>query len=151
MEYQYLRDYSDLSFKTAFCLYFKELGTDLTPDHDVFLEMAKDKEKGLKTLLVLEGEEIIGFLMYQEDTLTNWFFVERIGFIREFWIREDKRKQGIGTSLLKAVLTDVKDKGIKKALLTTTTAEGFYGKNEFVKDESYSAKNGGQVLSFLLK
>jgi N-acetylglutamate synthase-like GNAT family acetyltransferase len=87
--------------------------------------------------------------MYQEDTLSNWFFVERIGFIREFWIRENRRKQGLGTSLLKIVLGDMKDKGIKKVLLTTDTASGFYVKSGFIKDESYSAKNEDFVFSFV--
>jgi ribosomal protein S18 acetylase RimI-like enzyme len=150
MEYYYLSNYDNLSFKKAFCLYFKELGIDLNPGDEIFTVMAKDAEKGLETLLVFEDQAILGFLMYQEDSLSNWFFTERIGFIREFWIREDRRKQGLGTSLLKAVLGDMKDKGIKKVLLTTDTASGFYLKNGFVKDESYSAKNKDPVFSLLL-
>jgi len=36
MEYHYLSDYDNFSFKKAFCHYFKEMGIDLTPDNEVF-------------------------------------------------------------------------------------------------------------------
>ncbi len=150
MEYQYLSHYDDSSFKMAFCQYFQELGISLSPDNDVFLEMGKEGKKKLKTLLVLEGKEIIGFAMYQEDGLTNWFFVEKIGFIREFWIKKDQRKKRIGSSLLQMVLIDLKKKGVRKILLTTDMAAVFYEKNGFSEDKSYSAKNEDPVYFCLL-
>ena len=86
----------------------------------------------------------------ENEIITNWFFEEKVGFIREFWISKGMRSNGHGSHLLKLVEDYFKEDGIHKSILTTNTAEKFYESHGYRKDKSYSAKNNDEVFVKLL-
>lgn len=93
-----------------------------------------------------EDASVVGFIQFKPTSLTNWFFEERIGFIREFWIAEAYRKQGHGSTLLAMAEAYFAGQGIRRVLLTTDTAESFYEKHGYRHDACYAAKNRDDVF-----
>ncbi|MBE5769030.1 MAG: hypothetical protein E7333_05525 [Clostridiales bacterium] len=80
-------------FQNAFKIYFGELGICIRDWDGLFREKAADN--GNITALSLSGQgQVIGFIQLKRDTLSHWFFEEKLGFIREFWVSTAFRKQG---------------------------------------------------------
>lgn len=140
-----ISDFTNDEFQDAFKLYFKDLEIKVNDWSTLFREMTE--EGGNFAYVRKDGKnEIIGFIMFRADQLSNWFFTENIGFIREFWISEKYRKNGHGSELLRLAEAFFSERGIKKIILTTDTAEQFYLSHGYIKDSSYSAKNGDDVF-----
>ena len=90
-------------------------------------------------------EQIVGFIQFRIDSLTNWFFQEKMGFIREFWVSSKYRGRGHGRDLLDKVEEYLLNHHVYKVLLTTDTASEFYRHLGYVQDPSYHAKNEDEV------
>ena len=142
-------DFSHEMFQNAFKQYFEELGIKVNDWEGLFEEITK--EGGNKAYIrINEDETIVGFILFRNEIITNWFFEEKVGFIREFWISKGMRSNGHGSHLLKLVEDYFKEDGIHKSILTTNTAEKFYESHGYRKDKSYSAKNNDEVFVKLL-
>ena len=138
-------DFSQDLFQNAFKLYFKELGIEVKNWDALFNEMTA--EGGNKAYIRMDDENtIIGFIMFKIELLSNWFFEEKVGFIREFWIAEEKRNNGHGSHLLRIAEEYFKENGLYKSILTTNTAEHFYESHGYYKDKAYVAKNEDEVF-----
>ncbi len=90
--------------------------------------------------------EPLGFIQFTFITLEGWFFKERLGFIREFWVAEKFRKQGHGTEMLSLAEKYFKDSGIRRIVLTAEENEQqFYLNRGYTICECISAKNNKEL------
>lgn len=141
-----ISDFSEPLFQEAFKVYFAELGiTEIKDWNGLFKEM-DDEGDNKAYLRVTEDNTVVGFIQIKPITLFNWFFEEKLGFIREFWIAPAYRSQGHGTELLRLAESHFARKDIGKIILTTDTAEKFYEKNGYRKDRAFSAANKDEVF-----
>ncbi len=135
----------DRNFQKAFREYFSEIGITLKENTDVFEEIKKSQEtEGTQSLGIKQGEDFVGFVLYQVEPFvsSSGFFEQKVGFIREVWIKKNHRGQKLGTRLLEEVYRKLRDAGVKKVLLTyDEDAIGFYLKSGYEYDDSYTAKN----------
>ncbi len=139
-----ISDFKNERFQRVFKMYFQEFGINVRDWDGLFEEM--NSEEKIEALLCLEQDgEVIGFIQYQFIQLAHSFFEEKLGFIREFWIDNEHREKGYGTSLLKKTEDYFKEKGIHKTILTSDTEEEFFVKRGYKKDESINAKNNDNV------
>lgn len=143
-----IKDFKESSFKNAFRTYFKEIGIELKEDTDVFDLITKSKEEeGMRCCCVEADGEVIAFIMFQIENMKSRFFTEDLGFIREFWVKEERRRKKIGSKLMEYCINEFKKFGIKKLILTyEEEALLFYEKQGFALDLSYMAKNKMQCV-----
>ena len=139
-----ITDFTQEIFQNAFKLYFKELGIEVKNWDALFKEM--NEEDGNYVFIKMHNDEIVGFIMFKMEQLSNWFFEEKFGFVREFWIAEKYRKNGHGSQLLKLVENHFREKGIYKVILTTDIAKQFYEAHGYYLDKAYVAKNEDEVF-----
>ena len=138
-------NFDDKLFQDAFKKYFEELGIQVQNWDGLWAEMNSDE--GTKAFVRTDGDgSIIGFIMFKIIQLSNWFFEENLGFVREFWIAKEYRNGGHGTALLQLAEDYFRENDIQKSILTTDTAERFYEKHGYRKDETYVAKNEDDVF-----
>lgn len=138
-----ITDFSDSCFRMAFQAYFAELGINVRDWGGLFREMTEDGNTAY--LRMDEAGHVVGFIQFKPITLTNWFFEEKAGFIREFWIAEAYRSQGHGSALLSLTEEYFAQQNVRRVLLTTDTAPAFYEKHGYQKAPSYTAKNNDDV------
>lgn len=140
-----ISDFLNPVFQEAFQLYFKELGINVKEWDGLFKEM-NDEGDNKAYVRMTEDSITVGFIMFKPIKLSNWFFEESMGFIREFWIAEKFRSRGHGSALLQLTETYFLENGICKSILTTDTAERFYISKGYKKDASFAAKNEDDVF-----
>lgn len=140
-----ITDHTDVRFMEAFKQYFRELGVFVQDWDGLFKEM-NGTEGNRAYVRYSENDEAIGFIQFIPIELTNWFFNEKLGFIREFWVRKEYRRMGHGSELLELAERYFTENGIRKAVLTTNTASGFYEAKGYKKDGSFTAKNKNDVF-----
>ena len=138
-----ISDFSDARFQEAFQAYFKELGINVKNWDGLFQEMTEDGNTAC--LRLAEDGGTIGFIQFKPISLTNWFFEEKAGFIREFWVAEAHRGQGHGSALLGLAEACFMEQGIRRILLTTDSAPAFYEKHGYRKTPGIQAKNHDDV------
>lgn len=144
-----ISDFTDPRFMKAFKLYFGELGINVEDWDGLFKEMNGD-EGNMAYVRFSQDDEVIGFIQFIPVELENWFFCERLGFIREFWITSEHRNKGNGSQLLEMTEKYFIDNGISKAILTTDTAPEFYEAKGYKRDRSFTAKNNDDVFFKIL-
>ena len=140
-----ISDFTDDGFMQAFKRYFGELGISVEDWNGLFAEM-NGTEGNRAYVRYNENGEIVGFIQFVAVELENWFFRERLGFIREFWVSSEYRKMGHGSELIGLAERYFADNGIKKVILTTDTAHSFYETKGYRKDDSFTAKNNDDVF-----
>ena len=139
-----IRKYDGQTFQTAFCAYIMEMGIQVSNWEGLFTQMT---DEGVATILREdENEQVVGFIMVSRIEMTSWFFEDRYGFIQEFWVAPEQRNCGIGSELLAQAEEFFARQGIHKMILTSDTAEGFYRKHGYRRDEGIVAKNRAPVL-----
>lgn len=143
-----INDFLDEKFQTAFKEYFKELGIEVKDWIGLFKEINEDKST--QAIVRMENDNVIGFIMFQPIVFESWFFEEKCGFIREFWIANDYRNIGHGSNLINQVESYFKKQEIFRTILTTDTAKDFYLKHGYHLQKSAKAKNGDDVYSKML-
>ena len=143
-----INDFLDEKFQIAFKEYFKELGIEVKDWNGLFKEINEDKNT--QAIVRMENDNVIGFIMFQPIVFESWFFEEKCGFIREFWIANECRNLGNGSSLLDKVETYFKNQGIFRTILTTNTANDFYVKHGYKLLKSSIAKNNEAVYVKIL-
>lgn len=150
MSNHFITDFSNPLFQTAFKSYFEELGIKIKHWDLMFKHMNEDKED-VCYLRTDDENNIIGFIQFKKDELKNWFFTEKIGFIRELWINPNFRGKGQAKSLIELVEKHFIQNEKYKSILTTDTAPLLYIKCGYIKDQSYIADNEDDVYIKLLK
>lgn len=140
-----ISDFTELLFQQAFKEYFEELGVNVKDWDGLFKEM-NDEEDNKAYVRVTEDNTVVGFIMFKPIELSNWFFREKLGFVREFWISPQHRSLGHGAELLRFTEEYFLQNDIRKAILTTDTAEKFYEKNGYRKDDAFTAANQDEVF-----
>lgn len=149
MEYKLISDFSNKDFQQAFQQYFSELGINVKDWEGLFKEMNEDS--GTTAYLLYCDMAVVGFVQFKQISLTNWFFEEKLGFIRELWIAKEFRKKGTGKALLRKAEEYFMEQGIRKVILTTDDSAEFYLKQGYEQGNSYSAKNNDEVYVKYLK
>lgn len=139
-----ITDFLDIRFQKAFKKYFKELGIEVKDWDGLFNEINEDKNT--RTIVRMKNDDVVGFIMFQPVVFESWFFEEKCGFIREFWVSNDHRNLGYGSDLLNQVESYFKNQEIYRLILTTDTAEEFYFKHGYKLLKSCKAKNGDDVF-----
>jgi len=138
-----IREYNDQAFQTAFRSYFMEMDIRVSNWEGLFAEMT---DEGVATILREDEKgQVVGFIMFSRIEMTSWFFEDRYGFIQEFWVAPEYRNRGIGAELLAQTEAFFARQGIHKMILTSDTAERFYLKYGYRKDEGMVAKNKAPV------
>ena len=109
-----------------------------------------NEDKNTQAIVRMENDNVIGFIMFQPIVFESWFFEEKCGFIREFWIANDYRNIGHGSNLINQVESYFKKQEIFRTILTTDTAKDFYFKHGYHLQKSAKAKNGDDVYTKML-
>ena len=137
--------HTDPIFQDAFKTYFAELDVQISNWEGLFHEM---DESGMNYTYCRKAEtgEIIGFIQFTVMEMAGWFFTARVGFIREFWIREDLRGRGHGSELLMLAEDWLRQQSCACVLLTTDTATAFYEKRGYAKEHGIRARNKMDVF-----
>ena len=144
MKNTFITDFTTPDFMQAFKSYFAELGVNVKDWEGLFNEMNNDQNNAAYVRCTGDGK-VVGFIQFTPMTMSSWFFEEKIGFIREFWVDCDYRKCGHGSVLLDLAEERFRSSGIGKAILTTDTANVFYEKRGYRLDRNIVAKNGDDV------
>lgn len=149
MDYKIVKitDYSNSEFQSAFTAYFKEIGIVIKKNTDLWNIMNNTKD--LHCYAVKKAEQIIAFIMFQKEYFSSstGFFSEKVGYIREVYVRKGFRKSGIGKLLISIAENYFKQNSVLKLILTyEENAIDFYKKLGFIEDKSYTAKNNLDVL-----
>ena len=98
-------------------------------------------------VLVNEHGEAIGMIQFQKTELSNDYFKEEYGLIREFWVAPEYRKRGWGIFLLKKAECYFKDNNIQFILLSSRKeAVGFYIKNGYQEKKNAQSFNKLTVM-----
>ena len=171
----YTTDFTDAAFQRSFRTYFGELGCRVTNWEGLFAAMGETgreytwthrddtgrvsrfvsgisaEERDHVFLLRDETGEAAGFIQFTTMHMDSWFFTAKCGFIREFWLRSDLRRQGHGTRLLRKAEDWLRQQGCLCVLLTTVTAPEFYRKNGYTQQNGIEARNTEPVFAKLLK
>lgn len=140
-----ITDFKNNTFTKAFKKYFHELGINVSDWNALWEEMNCDTGN-IAYVKTNELGEAIGFIQFKSIELNNCFFIEKFGFIREFWIAKEYRGNGFGKQLLNDAESFFKQNGITQVLLTTDTAEGFYVANGYAVNQNITAKNNLTVM-----
>ncbi len=141
----FINRYDGADIQAAFRTYFGELGCQVTNWEGLFAQMTEEAADFTWLRTDNATGKPIGFVMMTVADMTNWFFTARCGFIREFWVARNCRKQGHGRELLQMAEKWLAESGCAYALLTTSTAPGFYEKHGYTRQRGVVAKNAEPV------
>lgn len=153
MEYRITKitDYNNSEFQSVFTSYFNETGIEIKKNTDLWKIM--NNTKGMYCYAVENNGQIIGFIMFQKECLNSstGFFSEKVGYIRELYVRKECRKSGFGRLLLDIAEEHFKQNSVFKLILTyEKNAIDFYKKLGFIEDKSFTAKNNlGVVIKII--
>ena len=172
---QHTTDFTDAAFQQAFRTYFGELGCRVTNWDGLFAAMGETGREYTWTnrddagrvtrfvsginaderdhaLTLRDGTgEVVGFIQFTTIHMDSWFFTVKCGFIREFWLQSNLRRQGYGTKLLRQAEEWLREQGCLCVLLTTVTAPDFYRKNGYTQQNGIEARNTEPVFTKMLK
>lgn len=140
-----ITDFKNPVFQAMFKNYFAEIGMEIKDWDGLWEEMNGQEIENLAYIRTCDKEPA-GFIQFTAVTFESWFFKEKAGFIREFWVSEKFRGKGFGTELLLLAEKYFKDKGINRVLLTAEENEQeFYINRGYSISGSIEAKNGMAV------
>lgn len=139
IENLFITDFENPCFTQAFKTYFSELGIRIKNWDKLWEEMNSDSNFAF--IKVIDNRKALGFIQCQIIKSQSWFFEEKCGFIREFWVDKEHRNLGYGSELLSLAENYFYENNIKRYILTTDTAENFYIKNGYKKRTDIIAKN----------
>lgn len=138
----FLTDFTDPRFQQAFRQYFAEIGINVKNWDGLFQEMDGDGRGNRAWLRLAEGRTV-GFIQFCPMEMTGWFFTQRLGFIREFWVAPEFRGQGHGRALLGLAEAHFRDAGFGGAILTSQRdAMDFYLHHGYREGRGFTTKNG---------
>ena len=146
METIFISDFKNEKFISAFKTALEEFSIDLSK-LGTYIEEFNAAGNIFAYVLVSEKGESIGMIQFQKTELSNQYITEEYGFIREFWIAPDYRKQNLGSSLLKEAETYFSKNDIIFIILSSRKeAVEFYVKNGYIEKKNAQSFNGMVVL-----
>ncbi len=137
-------DFTQREFCQVFQLYFQELGLAVKDWDALFQEMNSDGREN-RAFVRKDGGQTVGFIQFCPMELASWFFTQRVGFVREFWVAPAYRGHGHGAQLLTQAENWFIGMDIHRILLTTDTVPGFYEHMGYHLDKSFKANNHDMV------
>lgn len=139
-----IEDFETPQFQQAFRLYFEELGMTIRNWEALFHEMNEGGEN--RAILRTDAQgNIVGFIQFVPMRFSSWFFEEKCGFIREFWVAPAYRRRGQGTLLLAQAEEWFRAQGAETIYLTSDDAGAFYEARGYVRSHACTAKNRDDV------
>ncbi len=140
----YVEDFESEPFMTAFRTYFCEISSSTRNWPMLFRQMNAEKDV-TKAIMRLDGDTVVGFILFCPLQLTCPFFTESYGYIRELWVAPEYRRTGSGGRLMALAEQYFSDRKITCVMLKAEPrAEGFYRKLGYV--ESDTASSEGEVI-----
>ena len=142
----YVEDFESEPFMTAFKAYFSEIsgGTRYWPM--LFRQMNAEKDV-TKAIMRLDGDTVVGFILFCPLQLTCPFFTESYGYIRELWVAPAYRRAGNGRELMAFAEQYFSDLGMSQIMLKAEPrAEDFYRKLGYAISDTASSE--GETVYF---
>ncbi|MBQ4599542.1 MAG: GNAT family N-acetyltransferase [Clostridia bacterium] len=131
----FVEDFESELFTTAFKKYFGEISTSTRNWEMLFQQMNAEKDT-TKAIMRLDGNTVVGFIMFCEIELQCIFFSEKFGYIRELWVDTPHRHAGHGSHLMHlAEQYFVSRKMPQMALKATSNSEEFYRNQGYSSSE----------------
>ena len=131
----YLEDFESELFTEAFKKYFGEISTSSRNWDMLFRQMNSEKDT-TKAIMRLDGNTMVGFIMFCEIELQCIFFSEKFGYIRELWVDALYRHAGHGSHLIRLVEKYFVDKTVPQiALKAAPNSEEFYRRQGYSVSE----------------
>jgi len=144
-------------FEALFLPYFQELEANepqpLSPEiitKKLLPFVLNQWEKGIIHIdLCLADDACTGFVIYQiDEPESDWCKRPGWGFIREFYIRPESRRKGLGHAMAAHVVAALKDMGTAQVYLTSDNAVAFWQHCGFTDETPEAA--GSHTLSMNL-
>ena len=127
----FVEDFESEPFTAAFRAYFGEIGTSARNWKMLFRQMNAERDT-TRAIMRLDGNTVIGFVMFCRMELSCAFFSETFGYIRELWVDVPYRRAGHGRHLLAVAEEYLAEQGIPQiALCSTPGSETFYQKQGY--------------------
>lgn len=131
----FVKDFKSELFTAAFKKYFGEISTSSRNWEMLFRQMDAEKDT-TKAIMRLDGNTVVGFIMFCEIELQCIFFSEKFGYIRELWIDTPFRNKGHGSNLMHLAEQYFVNKMLPQiALKATPKLEEFYRKQGYSVSE----------------
>lgn len=129
----FVEDFESELFMTAFKKYFGEISTSSRNWEMLFRQMNAEKDT-TKAIMRLDGNTVVGFIMFCEIELQCIFFSEKFGYIRELWVDTPHRHAGHGSHLMHLAEQYFVGRKIPQMALNALP-----GTEEFYRKQGYSA------------
>ena len=94
----FVEDFESEPFMTAFKTYFSEISDGTRNWPMLFRQMNAEKDV-TKAIMRLDGDTVVGFILFCPLQLSCPFFTESYGYIRELWVAPEYRRRGNGGRL----------------------------------------------------
>ena len=140
----YVDNFESEPFMTAFKAYFSEISGGTRNWPMLFRQMNAEKDV-TKAIMRLDGDTVVGFILFCPLQLSCPFFTESYGYIRELWVAPEHRRTGSGSHLLSLAESYFAEQGITQVMLNAEPlAVGFYRKMGY--EESTTAISEGGII-----
>ena len=131
----FVEDFESELFTAAFKKYFGEISTLSRNWEMLFRQMNAEKDT-TKAIMRLDGNTVVGFIMFCEIELQCIFFSEKFGYIRELWVDAPHRHAGHASHLMHLTEQYFIEKMIPQiALKAVPNSEEFYRKQGYSVSE----------------
>ena len=138
----YVEDFESELFTEAFKKYHGEVSTSPWNWELLFQQMNSEKDI-TKAIMRLDGNTVVGFIMFCEVELKCIFFSEKFGYIRELWVDAAYRNTGHGSQLMRLAENYFSDRMVSQtALMTSPKVKGFYQKLGYSASEAIFSEDG---------
>ena len=138
----YVEDFESEIFTEAFKKHYGETGNKSYNWEWLFRQMNAEKDT-TKAIMRLDGDTVVGFIMFCEVELQCIFFSEKFGYIRELWVDKPYRCKGHGRHLMHLAEKYFSDRMVPQtALMTNSKSEDFYMKLGYSPSEVVFSEEG---------
>ena len=138
----FVENFESEPFMIAFKTYFCEISESERNWPMLFRQMNAEKDV-TKAIMRLDGNTVVGFIMFCPIRLSCPFFTEEYGYIRELWVAPAHRRAGNGEQLMELSEQYFSDLGISQIMLKAEPqAEGFYRKLGYAESTAAISEDG---------
>jgi ribosomal protein S18 acetylase RimI-like enzyme len=138
----FVEDFESEPFMTAFKTYFGEISGRERNWSMLFRQMNAEKDV-TKAIMRLDGDTVVGFILFCPLQLSCPFFTESYGYIRELWVAPEYRRTGSGGQLLTLAEQYFFDQKLACVMLKAEPqAEGFYRKLGYAEKNTAISEDG---------